>query len=235
MSVSRRLFHVVAPVICAVTVLWPGAALAAPITGHLSTADTGALVAGGGWVSPPDANGFRIDWAVSQNLNGTWHYAYTFSDEAGSPLKGKTSHIILQLSENIEEDDLFNFTGDAGTLEFGTFGPHPSNPNFPTGESIFGVKVDMGGAQNYFEFDSNRQPMWGDFYAKDGKYGGLDTYAYNADLGVPVDNLHHYMDTPVDSLQNPLAKILVPDTHVPEPATVGLIGLGGLALVRRRR
>ena len=72
--------------------------------------------------------------------------------------------------------------------------------------------------------------MWGDFYAK----GGSDSFVHNTSLGANVLNLYDYDATPADDSGNALSKILVPDT-VPEPATVGLLALSGVALVRRVR
>ena len=92
----------------------------------------------------------------------------------------------------------------------------------------------MTNAQASVEFDSNRQPMWGDFYAKDGKSGTLWNYAYNTDLGVIVANQQDYANPAIDAQGNALHKILVPDT-IPEPATIGLLGLGAMAFLKKRR
>jgi len=79
------------------------------------------------------------------------------------------------------------------------------------------------------EFDSTRVPVWGDFYAKDGKEnttdGKIQVYAYNT--GFTAND--------VDEATN---HILVPDTisYVPIPGAVllGTLGLGVAGLRLRR-
>lgn len=199
-------------------------------TGYLSSPAGSGLVSGGeAWTSPP---GFRVIWTVTQLNWSTWHYRYEFRNESGGPLSMLVSHMIIPLSENFTEEDLFNPGLDVGDTEIGTFALSTSNPGFPVGESLFGVKIDMAGEQLVAEFDSTRQPMWGDFYAKDG--GEPKNYAYSSDFGVEVANLHDYAGVPVDGDGEVLNKILVPDT-VPEPVTMALLGLGAAAIVRRRK
>ena len=198
-------------------------------TGFLSSpANSGLYSDGQAWASPP---GFRVNWEVSEAGPATWHYKYTFSDENAGELSMLVSHMTISLSDNIEESDLFNFSVDVADWELDTFETHLSNPGFPVGETIFGIKINMGSAQLVAEFDSSRKPMWGDFYAKGG--GIPNNYAYNTDFGVEVANLHDYAGTPIDASGNQLHKILVPNS-TPEPASLVLLGLGSLALRRRR-
>jgi hypothetical protein len=222
-----------------IVVLVAGIVAAAPIAsasviiGSLSTAD-GGLIAGDQYVTPPDGNGYMIAWEISPNYDLTWHYKYTMTTEAGDPLVPLVSHLIIQLSANIVPDDLTEIGGDVSSWEFNTYGPHPSNPGFPEGKSIFGVKFNMGGAQTVVEFDANRKPMWGDLYSK----GGRDSYIYNADLGVLVVNPDDYLGIPLDASGRELAKILTPDTIiVPEPGAMTACGLGLLSIlgIRLRR
>ena len=194
----------------------------------------GGLVGGGNWASDPDGEGFRIEWEITQGYSGLWHYRYTLLNESGGGLTPDASHSIFELSTNITSEDLFNFGGDIQFVEFGTFGEAPSNPEFPVNEDIFGVKFDLTGDQRLIEFDSTRQPMWGDFYSKGGG-GKHPSYVYNISLGTPVELPNSYLTLPMDANQNLLHKILVPDTVTPEPATVALLALGAVTLRKRRR
>lgn len=186
------------------------------------------LVVGGNWVT----SGYVVSYEATQNVDFTWHYQYSLRTIAGGGLSPNTSHFILQLSSNIDpEVDLFNFSGPIQDIEFGTFGVSPGNPGFPAGESIFGMKINTTNGVADFSFDSNRAPMWGDFYAK-----GAQDFAYNRDLGVQVADPNAY-DSPALGLQGQsLHKILVPDTViVPAPGAAALLALGGIVAIRRRR
>ncbi|MHC4220834.1 MAG: PEP-CTERM sorting domain-containing protein [Planctomycetota bacterium] len=222
-------------VFAVVVLLLHGACVQADLVGFLSTPFPNGLISGdNGW--SPGEGGYRVDWTISQNIDGTWHYRYAFSKANGDPLSKLTSHFIISLSDDLQAGDLYNFNADVDPvgITYGVFGPSGANPGFPAGESISGVKLDLINDQAIAEFDCARSPMWGDFYAKDGKTGALWNYAYNTDLGVEVANLLDYTSTPVDALDNELHKILVPDTAIPEPATICLFALGGLILRRRK-
>jgi hypothetical protein len=206
----------------------------AALSGFLMTPAASGVVGGGNWAPPTGGQGYHIAWNVSQNVDLTWHYVYTFTQPNGASLSPLTSHVIIQLSETAGEDDLFNFKGDIDKVEFGTYALSSGNPGFPAGEEIFGVKINLAFNQQQIEFDSVRMPMWGDFYSKGGG-GANPSFAYNTHLGAEVVNPHDVHGTPVDMYGNPLTKILVPNTRIPEPMTVVLFGLGTLGIFFRER
>jgi len=206
----------------------------AGLVGSLSNAD-GLISGGKTWSSTGE--GLTVMYEVSQNTNGTWHYEYSFTAESGKSLKSQVSHFIISVSPTLTCSDVFNFTGDFRSNEIGTWSSNSSNPNFPDDQSMFGMKIDLGGQQTSVSFDSVRAPMWGDFYAKGG--GNPKNYAYNTDFGVQTLDLYDYVNGPVDMQGNGLSKILVPDTYanpIPEPATMAFLGLGfGCLMLRKRR
>ncbi len=165
-------------------------------------------------------NGAYIAWEITPTANG-YLYEYTWSATSKA-----VSHIILGLSENCTETNscIWNLQAPAGTTtSFGNWSSGPSNPGFPSSASFWGIKFDETTGTTYsFSFESNRVPVWQNFYAKSGKDQGADVYAYNAGLGL----------TGVSSYY-----VAAPDSVVPEPGFYGLLSLGlaGLYLAARRR
>jgi len=198
-------------------------------TGSLSTPSGSGMFAGGQtWAYPP---GFRLDWEVTQTTPSTWHYKYTFTDENGGELSMLVSHMIISLSDNIQKQDLFNFDTYAVEWGIGTFGLHSGNKEVLIGEIMFGMKLSFGFDQMVAEFDSSRQPMWGDIFATG--HAEPKNYAFNVDLGVEVANPHDYDGVPVDASGKPLHKILVPNS-IPEPCGLLLLSLGAMILRKRK-
>ncbi|MBL0926712.1 MAG: hypothetical protein IBJ11_03545 [Phycisphaerales bacterium] len=226
LSVGPR--ALVAAAVMAASMFCASAASAAPITGSLMTS-TG-VTAGGLWAT----QGFKIAWSIDQVNAGTWRYTYTLTNQTGVVLTPQSSHIILQTSSNFTSANLLTNPDGNGTLDsIGTFSPSDpgnSNPNLPG--NIFGMKVTTAGTTTItFSFDSNRQPMWGDFYSKGGNAGT----AWNKDFGVTVANPNDYLNPARNQAGGLIQKILVPDTLVPTPGAFGLAGVAGVLAVSRRR
>ncbi|MBN1974865.1 MAG: hypothetical protein JW787_14590 [Sedimentisphaerales bacterium] len=180
-------------------------------TGSLSS-ENESIILGGKW------SDFSISWDINpmdglDNIllpesTDIAYYQYTYNISAKSP---STSHLIIQVSDTfnttIDEMAYINNSLLSGTGFLSSWGLSESNPGFPVGETIWGIKFEDYGEYNTLTFNSLREPVWGDFYAK----GGSNSFAYNSGL------------TGGDGF------IATIDTHmVPLPATIllGLLGLG---------
>ena len=194
-------------------------------TGNSVGAD-GLILGNNGWVSSDEP--LLLRWNVSWD-GSVWHYQYTFNE---LELTGGLSHFILEVSDCLMPSDIIDPSHPLESGDPQLYSPgDPSNPSLP--DDIWGIKLDTGGGgMTVVSFDSSRDPVWGDFYAKDGTKGGA---AWNAGFTDPdVDPMAAAASGSIDS------HILVPDsttTVVPAPGAV-MLGAAGMALVgwlRRRK
>lgn len=217
--------------------------------GALPTGDpAGGLIGGGNW-----ANGGSLSWTVSFNDNlQRWHYSYTLT-VPGTPA---ISHFIVEVSDDngqaFTKDNLFDPTSDPEgwiddiSIQFYTSATGNSNPGMPS-EGIYGIKFDATDDEELetrsltIAFDSDRVPVWGDFYAK----GGDASYIFNSGLGWddPLDAPHdlaHWTTVPLSTGNyTDVAHVLVPDTitlvPVPGAMLLGSLGLGFAGWLRKRQ
>ncbi|HVP79222.1 MAG TPA: hypothetical protein VMV04_15150 [Thermodesulfobacteriota bacterium] len=163
------------------------------------------------WTDPAT----RLSWNVFQLSNGNYEYDYTFVllNDAKN-----ISHVILQVSSNFSAADMLSGTTPGGIL--GTWdGQGQSNPGIPA--PLYGIKWNMSGNVTSFVWSivTDRAPMMGNFYAKDGNASG-GTYAYSGTLGLFGNN------------------VVVPDSVVvPIPGAAWLLssGLASMIGIRGRK
>jgi hypothetical protein len=197
-------------------------------TGSRSTPAASGVVAADGWAV--GQGGFKISWNIF--FDGTfWNYSYTITNADGTALDPGLSHWILEVSPVITDDNVEDFIFDTNFPLVGpqlweadplspnntSPGGNMGNPNLPA--DLYGIKLDTG--QATYTFKSTQNPVYGDFYAKDGRPGGFDIPATAWNTGIGTD----------PSEGGPFSHwIPTPDTDrvevIPEPASVLLLGLG---------
>ena len=154
-------------------------------------ASEGSLVGYGGWSNSEPGSKY-LSWTVDNNNNGDfWTYDYTWH-----AANKDISHIIIEVSDNFQiDDDIINWSAEEDTANDSPEVQDINNidnqfdltPQF--NESIYGIKWDLHEDENTNDlkltFNSTRSPMWGDFFAKDGKGDDYEnsTYAFNAGFG----------------------------------------------------
>lgn len=176
----------------------------------------------------PFQPGTGISWVISfNNVTNLYTYSYSFFVVSGEDEKTplEMSHFILELSPGCiiegQSDCISGFDGKTEFRPDWADDVGKSNPGLPG--SIYGVKFDEG--LSTYTFVSDRNPVWGNFYAKKANDG-----LWNLGL-----------ETEFSGSSNTLYFIPRPDTdspagQIPEPGTLFLLGAGlvALGLIRRR-
>ena len=220
----------------AVPVSYTGTLTGSDITGTGVWVDKYMLPAGeqSSWTAP------SLTWIITQNADLTWHYDYTLS-----VYKKDISHFTVEVSDKpgyeFEKSNVLAASWPMDKIEVQDYDSDIGNSNPGMPSRFRGLKFDSTvGTTYHVWFDTDRRPVWGDFYAKDGKTNGIDNAIWNAGFGNPdTDPSGPASDGSIDG------HLLVPDTEgvekppVPEPAGMmalgsGLMGLGAFLMKRRR-
>ncbi len=171
----------------------------------------------------PWSVGASLSWEVSSPVDDdNWYYRYVFH----GVLKD-ISHAIIEVSENFDRDNILRASDGIDDDAPMWYSPGTSNPYMP--DYLYGIKWEFDDNNTVgFALVSDRKPMWGDFYAKDGIMREPEPHwvvAFNSEFGNDSDN-------PIGNGNND-GWILVPDTEseqVPDPGTIVLLGSGLLSL-----
>jgi len=213
-------------VVLGVIIAGAGFAYAAPTVwdSDTLTSSSGDLIATGVWAT--GTGGTTLYWKVSHDDVTTdpayWHYQYILTVPI-QPQAKAISHMILQVSEDLEAWEILDVSHAFVTGDPQQYTYDGSNPYMPA-SGIWGLKFNTDGESLTtfaLDFYSNRNPMMGDFYAKDGKTSSIWNTVYNSGFGNLTGE-----------------KIGVPDTSVvPVPGAIllGVIGTAIVGAIRRRR
>ena len=195
------------------------------------------LTGNGAW-----ANDSSLSWTVSDEEQGCdgWNYSYNLT-VAGKDI----SHAIIEVSDIFDQSNILG-TGGGGIYTLDNYSPDDqgaSNPGMPS--ALRGIKIDVIGDTKSlsWSFCSDIAPVWGDFYAKDGKEesGTVEVYIYNTGFSdddplepVSDGSLNNHIIVP-DSLPDPPPDDPgEPPVIIPEPG-IAMLGTIGLMLILRRR
>ena len=200
-------------------------------TGNLSAAG-GGLTGYGAWNNPMT----MLNWTVDNTTTlGKWHYCYSLM----VPSKD-ISHIIIEASNGDNPFTIENLfspssypNGWIDSISVQNFSPGGNTPYMP--EDMWGIKFDsaMDSTILTINFDSDRRPVWGDFYAKDG-YSTCSGWNVVYNAGFTVCDYDPIAPAANGSYQN---HILVPDSYIPAPGALILVSIGTAltGVLRKRR
>lgn len=180
----------------------------------------------------------KLSWNISQS-NGQYTYVYSWSKLDGSALAGTPSHMLLEVSPTYTSANTLSTTPRRGDVTapttFDGASSGNSNPSLPG--SLFGIKFDY--EANSYTLVTDRAPIWGDLYSKNGRTGSAgsgNSRAFNAawnsgfgtDPTASTSNFTNWVPTP-DTVSS--AVTIVP---LPPAFWAGVALMVGTGIVSRR-
>ncbi len=164
---------------------------------------------------------FTVSWEITLGVSSA-HYKYTFTGLTGKDI----SNIVLDVTDNCGSDSLCVYNAmisgsSVGVVtEFGDFSGITGGMKF---EGIDGVEGAV------YEFDSNRNPIYGHLAVKDG--GGAETCMAPGGSNIVCNNQLLGIGDPDQAVNF----VVVPNGVIPEPGTAVLMALGLGVLGARSR
>ncbi len=175
-----------------------------------------------------------LSWNIEETVySGTNYYKYTYSF---SNLNGyDPSHFIAEVSGSFSLESIGDMTPHYGDVDengdsvfkIDLWQSGQGNPDLP--EDFYGLKFDYAVEADSATYSlyTNRAPVWGVFYLKDG-LNDPTLQAWSNAL-----NISGYPDSTYD--YNVMDMVARPDTVVPIPTTLLLLGSGLIGLIGIRR